>query len=124
MFKFKCPSCGSKDVRKCSIIYDSELNSVSEVKNKNLEKISPPSKKKEFWNEGFVCGAICVFLLVDVTFSFFYIGITIFFGLVSLTFFILSGKAQEYNEKKFAVDYDSWTKSYFCNKCGNIFHMK
>ena len=143
MSNFKCPHCGSENIQKCSVIYHSGTTSnqsttkingnveaeTSGVSSTNLaQQLAPPAKKEESWIAGFICGAIFLYLLYDFIFvsRFSFLGFVIVavFGLGAWATLNSSEEAQKYNENQFPIDYDVWTKSYFCYRCGNVFYMK
>ena len=78
MAYFKCPHCGSENIQKCSVIYNSGTAShqstttingkveaeTSGVSGTNLaQQLAPPAKKEENWIASVVCGAIAIFFV-------------------------------------------------------------
>ena len=142
MAYFKCPHCGSENIQKCSIIYNSGTAShqstttingnveaeTSGVSGTNLaQQLAPPAKKDEEWIASVVCGLIALFFadaLTDTHHFFLVLVITVVFGLFAIILWMMSSENQKYNENQFPIDYDVWTRSYFCHRCGNVFYMK
>ncbi len=137
--KFACPHCGSDNIQRCSIIYQSGTsshNSVTTV-NGNVEaetsgssstnlaqEVAPPQKQEENYAGMFICGAIALFCGYDILhtgFSFLELGLAAFFGFSAYTLNDSNEKASAYNEKQFPIDYETWQHSYICYRCGNRF---
>ena len=140
MAYFKCPHCGSENIQKCSVIYNSGTAShqstttingkveaeTSGVSGTNLaQQLAPPAKKEENWIASVVCGAIAIFFVGGLANHFVVsIIVIVLFGSAAIGLWQSSTEAKEYNEKKFHRDYDIWKRSYFCHRCGNVFYME
>lgn len=141
-----CKNCNSENTQKLSLIYEHGTNNIS-TSSKTVgigigsgglgvgsaststagisqsilaHKVSPP-KKNSYFLAGFVMllGAI---LLCNVN------GFSVkdsIFGLIGIFFFGFGIKIfrvnYRYNSKAFPKKYFEWTKTWHCNKCGNMY---
>lgn len=146
MSKFCCPNCGSENIQKMQIVYQSGTSSslstttyrnnagekVNAETNENrstglASAVAPPTKKDSSWGAVIVCGIIAAYLGYDLlksSFSFMQLIITIVFGLAAYASYDETEKNEAWNEKEYPRLYDEWCKSFICHKCGHRFIIK
>ena len=150
---FKCPQCGSDNCEKVSVLYDKgifnlttkgsfssrkilslglvygEFNSNTEQKSKLASKLEPPKPK----DVGIAYKLLSIGSLVGVAFLSNFLKISrlgnlILFatgiGLV-ICFVRQKRKMQrEYERKVYIPQKGKWSRSYMCNRCGEIYEVK
>jgi len=141
-----CKKCNSENTQKLSLIYENGTNNIStnskttgvgfgrggigigsastntSGKSQSIlaQKLSPP-KKNSYLLAGFVMilGAVFSFNLFELSIK------NSFFGLIGI--FILAFGIKifrvnyKYNTNTFPKKYLEWTKTWHCNKCGNLY---
>lgn len=125
----QCPKCNSDNTQRLEVIYEQGTQNIASTnhsgssdssrfgvsQSKLAQKVSPP--KGESW--GFfiilvVIGLLCL--------GFSSIGVKIF-GLLLVAGGIYGiYSAIKFNLKEYPDLYQYWKKSWYCNKCGNIYH--
>ena len=138
----QCPKCKSKNTQRLEVIYEhgtSDINTTSNTVGVGYggrlgaggavtktsgtsqsiiaQKASPPEIRS--YSAVIWCSIIGLILLFNAE------G---FWQLVGLGFVVLAiymGKANfEYNKSEFPKLFEEWEKSWYCNKCGNIYFKK
>ena len=108
----KCPNkrCASSNTQRLEVIYEKDSrNSIL------TQKITPPQKQG--------LGGIVVFIIITL----------VCFGSSSIVLKIIGLAISsigaywiytvlKFNFKGFYEEYNYWKQSWYCNKCGNIFH--
>jgi predicted nucleic-acid-binding Zn-ribbon protein len=106
----QCPKCSSNNTQRLEVIYEKETrNSIL------AQKVTPP--KKEEWG-----GSIIFIIIGLVCLGFSGVVIKIIGLIIGSIGIYLIYTSLKFNFKEFDEVYNFWKKSWYCNKCGNIFH--
>ena len=130
--KFVCPKCGSSDIQRCSVIYQSGTvghSYTSRSGDYNVEtsgtestalaqSVAPPAKKETHWGGMIVLGLIGAECFIE---DFWILGII--FALAAIGLFMGNQEASDYNDKQWPRDYKDWQNSWLCHRCGHYFIM-
>ena len=145
MSKFVCPNCGSENIQKMQIVYQSGTHSSSgettykdehgnKVRAESSENtttglaaaVAPPKKKDEPYLAAIVCAFIGGYCIYDL-FSGFGWGELIFGVIMLLVALLVWSSADEnskWNKNDFPELYNEWCSSFICHKCGPRFVIK
>jgi hypothetical protein len=116
-----CPRCGSAEIRKLSLIYQTGLPANAERKPAHEAALSkqaaPPTKKPA------VMWVVAAFMFVIVAVAMLWssramTAMAFLFLAIAIGFAV---RAMTYNSMVFPRLHDQWERSFMCNRCGNIF---
>ena len=146
MSKFVCPNCGSENIQKMQIVYQSGTHSTSgqttykdERGNKvNAESsentitalasaVAPPKEKDTPYGAALIFGAIGIYSIYELLRYGFGWGVFIFGGITLLVAWGCYSSAtenSEWNRIEYPKLYNEWCSSFICHKCGHRFVIK
>ena len=116
-----CPRCGSAEIRRLSLIYQTGLQTDTERKPAHAMALSkqaaPPTKKPAvMW-----ATAAAAFLIVALgALPSSRLMTTIAFGSVAVAIGF-AARAMTYNSMVFPRLHEQWERSSMCNRCGTVF---
>jgi hypothetical protein len=132
-----CPQCKSDNTQKLSIIYDAGTQNIKTSSSTfgsgvgrggvgigsahttttgtsqsvMAKKLAPPPKKSYALVSGLSILGLILFFAGQMVLGLIPIGIALLLGY----------KAYQYNKGEWPPKYDTWAKSWHCNKCGNVY---
>lgn len=142
MSKFCCPNCGSENIQKMQIVYQSGTGtrtSVTTYENRNgysvesetnehsstnlAASVAPPKQKETNYGFMLVCGIVSAYLIWDLFkgFSWFELIVGALAGLFAFGAYETSVQNSNWNETEYPRLYEEWTNSFICHKCGHRF---
>lgn len=145
MSKFRCPNCGSENIQKMQIVYQSGTGSRSSVttyenhagytvesetneqSSTNLAaSVAPPTKKETNFSFMIGCGIVSAYLIWDLFhgFSWFELIVGGIAGLLAFAAYENSMEVSAWNENEYPKLYEEWTNSFICHKCGHRFVIR
>ncbi|SFW62709.1 hypothetical protein [Selenomonas ruminantium] len=145
MSKFVCPNCGSENIQKMQIVYQSGTHSSSgettykdehgnRVRAESSENsttglaaaVAPPQEKDTPYAAAIICGLIGAYCIYDLHTGFGW-GELIFGGIMLLIAWACWSSATEnsqWNQNEYPKLYNEWCCSFICHKCGHRFVIK
>ncbi len=130
--KFACPKCGSSDIQKCSVIYqsgtvdhsytsrsgDNTVETSGTESTALAQSVAPPAKKDDSWGSTIAC-----FVIGAILFACEFHIVALIFGVAGIGNFMSAQEAGKYNSERWPQEYKAWQHSWFCRRCGHCFIM-
>lgn len=145
MSKFCCPNCGSENIQKMQIVYQSGTgtrSSVTTYENRagytmesetneqhstNLAaSVAPPNKKETHFGFTIICGIVSAYFIYCLFqhFSWFDLIVGGIAGLLAFGGYESSMEVSAWNENEYPKLYEEWANSFICHKCGHRFVIR
>lgn len=145
MSKFVCPNCGSENIQKMEIVFQSGTfsnfstttykNNVGERVNAETaensssalaDAVAPPEEEDVSWWPVWGCAFLAAWFADELLkkFDFLKLIVVIVLGIIAYGCYLNASAKEKWNKEEYPKLYDEWCKSFICHKCGHRFIIK